>query len=174
MGAPTSRLHGPSEGGWAGAPASGPAGPAPSAPAGTAPRASSARRSIRPLPATNSNGGDFPAALRILLLMAFLLGDCAKHSSAWSGREAEGASNGDCWAGTTFLAPLAGRGHTATRKTKFRPGEGALLRAQTRGNAPSSRPSPRARGEGVRGPASLKQSLVNSTGRAGFLRPRLG
>src|SRR5260370_39013466 len=112
MAAPASRLHGPSVSGSAAAPTSDPAVPAPIAPASTTPRPSSARRSIRPLPATNSNGGDFPAALRILLLMAFLLGDCAKHSSAWSGREPEGASNGNSRAGTTFLHPPPGGGET--------------------------------------------------------------
>src|SRR6202021_1010095 len=77
MAEPTSRLHGPSlsgpsTSGSAAAPVSDPAPPALSAPASTTPRPSSARRSISPLPATNSNGGDFPEALRFPSLMAVL------------------------------------------------------------------------------------------------------
>src|ERR1700730_11795877 len=46
---------------------------------------------------------------------------------------------------------LRGEGDTALRINKSRPGEGAFPQAQTRGSAPSSRPSPRKRGEGDRG-----------------------
>src|ERR1700722_17806458 len=70
MAEPTSRLHGPSLSGPSGnGSAAAPGGdPAPArVPASTTPRPSSARRSIRPLPATNSNG-----AVRFLLLMGFL------------------------------------------------------------------------------------------------------
>jgi hypothetical protein len=58
---------------------------------------------------------------------------------------------------------VRGEGRTARRKTQFRLGEGALPQAQTRGGAPSSRPSPRARGEGVRGTASLTAITAQST-----------
>src|SRR6516225_6448033 len=85
MAAPTSRLHGPSVSGSAAAAVSDPALPAPKAPANSAPVPMSARRSIRPLPAANSYGGDFPPALRRLVLMAILPGELGKLSSAAAG-----------------------------------------------------------------------------------------
>jgi hypothetical protein len=41
-----------------------------------------------------------------------------------------------------LIRGLRGEGHAARRKTRTRPGEGAFPQAQTRGEAPSSRPSP--------------------------------
>jgi hypothetical protein len=47
-----------------------------------------------------------------------------------------------------YLSPLAGRGRFSSAARKS--GEGDSTRAQTRGDAPSPRPSPRKRGEGGR------------------------
>src|ERR1700720_2664561 len=102
MAAPTSRLHGPSTSGSAAAPVSDPAPPAPSAPASTAPRPRSARRSMRPLPATNSNGGDFAPALLVLALMAFLPNIAVAENIAVCAADEKPRAGG-----TAFLAPLA-------------------------------------------------------------------
>jgi hypothetical protein len=57
-----------------------------------------------------------------------------------------GKGGGGCQ-GTRRSSPrLRGEGGAAWRRTGIRPGEGAFRRAQTRGGAPSSRPSPRTAG----------------------------
>src|SRR5260370_29370558 len=60
---------------------------------------------------------------------------------------------------------LRGEGHTALRKTRSRPGEGALPQSSDSRRGPLTPPSPRKRGEGARGRASLTTSLAPLAGR---------